>query len=130
MAGRGIQSIEQREPEESPKIMKKPLPQILDEMEKHIAAVEAAATKAEEARKVAEEAGYKAETEAKEARESAGVALGAAEEALQKAQAALPRDVLKKVLTSWQFLTMIVLVLLASIWAAVSISLGVSLIGR
>ena len=56
--------------------------------------------------------------------------MGTAEEALQKAQEALPREVLRKVLTSWQSLVMLVLIPLASIWAAVSISLGVSLIGR
>ncbi|MFA6347070.1 MAG: hypothetical protein WCX07_02130, partial [Dehalococcoidales bacterium] len=52
-----------------------------------------------------------------------------AEEALQKAQEALLRTLVKKVLSSKELTTIIVLAVLGSIFAAVTISLGLMLLG-
>lgn len=57
-------------------------------------------------------------------------AMKVAQDALQKAQNALTRDMARKIIGSWQFLGIAIIILLGAIWAAVSISLSVSLIGR
>ena len=121
---------------EASKILTKPLPQILEEMGESIRkaaedarraaelAAEAAARKADEARKSAEDAAKKAQ-EASQivARE----AERKAEEALKKADEALPANLVRKMLASWEFLTILILVFLGAVFAAVSISLGLAL---
>jgi len=92
---------EKDKPKEAPKILTKPLPQILDEMEDIIKTASEAARKAEEA-------------------------AAKAEEALSKAEKALVAAAAKASL-SWQMITIIIVVVLGSIFAAVAISLGLIL---
>lgn len=94
---------EKVKPKETPKILTKPLPQILDEMESIIESAAEAARKATEADAKAEEA------------------LSRAEEALVAAKA--------KASWSRQIIITMILVVLGSIFGAVAISLGLSLIG-
>lgn len=96
------------------KIMTEPLPQILAGIEDSIRAAYEAA---EDARKAALEARRAGE-------QAASIAQIRAEEAATKAAAALPSDLVKKVLSSWNFLAFIVLVVLASVVGSVAISLG------
>ena len=91
---------EKVKPKETPKILTKPLPQILDEMESIIESAAEAARKAAEADAKAEEA------------------LSKAEEALVAANTKTP--------FSWQTIIIMVLVVLGSIFGAVAISLGLS----
>lgn len=91
---------EKVKPKETPKILTKPLPQILDEMESIIESAAEAARKA-------------AEADAK------------AEEALSKAEEALVAAKTKTPLSS-ETIIILVLVVLASIFGAVAISLGLS----
>jgi len=88
---------------ETPKILTKPLPQILDEMESIIESATEAARKAAEANAKAEEA------------------LSKAEEALVAAKARAP--------LSWQMIAVFILIALCSILGAVAISIGLSHIG-
>ena len=94
---------EKVKPKETPKILTKPLPQILDEMESIIESAAEAARKAAEADAKAEEA------------------LSKAEEALVAAKTKTP--------LSWQIIITMILVVLGSIFGAVAISLGLSLLG-
>jgi len=91
---------EKVKPKETPKILTKPLPQILDEMESIIESAAEAARKAAEADAKAEEA------------------LSKAEEALVAAKTKTP--------VSGQTIIILVLVVLGSIFGAVAISLGLS----
>jgi ElaB/YqjD/DUF883 family membrane-anchored ribosome-binding protein len=95
---------EKVKPKETPKILTKPLPQILDEMEGIIESAAEAARRAAEANAKAEEA------------------LSKAEEALVAAKT--------KTLFSWQTIIIIVVVMLGSIFGAVAISLGLSALGQ
>ena len=64
------------------------------------------------------------------ARTTAQEAIIKAEEALKKAEEALPAAVLRKVLSSWEFLALLILTIVGSVVAAIAISLGLSLIGQ
>ena len=61
---------------------------------------------------------------------AAGQAAEKAEEALKKAEEALVATIVKKVFSSWEMITIIVLVVLGSVFAAVAISVGLGLLGR
>ncbi len=123
-------------PQEVSKILTKPLPVILEEMGESIRkaaedarraaelAAAAAAKKADEARKSAEDAAQKAQEVSQIA---AREAERKAEEALRKAEEALPAKLVRKILASWEFLAILVLVFLGAVFAAVSISLGLAL---
>jgi membrane protein involved in colicin uptake len=77
MVNRNSMPPEERRPEEAPKIMQKPLPQILDEMDENIRAAAEAARRAEEAARAAKEsakAATKASTEAEKRAEEARLA--------------------------------------------------------
>lgn len=148
MVSENVGPPEAGRPEEAPKILTKPLPQILDEMDGNIraaaeaarraqeaakAAREAAGTAteaAEEAAKRAEEARKAGEKAAEEIRKATEEAAARAEEAFKKAEEALPAVVVKKVLASWELLALLIVTILGSVFAAVAISLGLSLIGR
>ena len=56
MVNENTARAEARKPEEAPKILTKPLPQILDEMDQNIRVAAEAATRAEEAAKAARDA--------------------------------------------------------------------------
>jgi hypothetical protein len=53
----------------------------------------------------------------------------ATHEAMMKTVEELPAKLVKKVLTSWEFMVFILLVLVSSIFAAVAISVGISAFG-
>ena len=133
---------------ERSKILTKPLPEILDEMYDIIKAATQAASKAEEAtkaaRKAAEtceagekatgnatraaaEAAARAEEAAKTALKASEEAVGKAEEAVKKAEEAYVATLVKKVLSSWEFITTIAIIIIGSVFAAVTISLGLNL---
>ena len=78
------------------------------------------------------EAAIRAATEGvmKVAQRAAKEAQGAAEEAIAKAEAAVPSSLVKKVISSWEFKFFLIIILLGSIMGAVSISLGLSLLGQ
>jgi hypothetical protein len=77
---------------------------------------------AEKAQKVTESAAARAEKVAREAEK-------AAEEAVSKAEAAVPAALVRKVLASWEFKMFLVIVLLASVMSAISISVALSVWG-
>ena len=104
MANKSIGLQKSNTPEQTAKILTKPLPQILDEMEKSI--------------RVAGQAAIRAEEAARKARE--------AEEALRRTEETLVSAIAKKILSSWEMVTIIVLIVLGSVFAAVAISLGLS----
>jgi len=72
------------------------------------------------------EAAARAEEVARQAREAAAAAARAAEEAAAKAEAAIPASLVKKIISSWEFILFLVAVFLASVFAAVAISVGLS----
>ena len=53
----------------------------------------------------------------------------AAEEAGLKAAEAMPRAMVKKLLGSWEFMLFLIIAMLAAIFGAVAISVGISSIG-
>ena len=131
--------------EEGPEILTKPLPQILEEIERSInmanQAAQDAKDAAEQARKAANEVAAKAEAITKNAEElarqareagkaAAEEAVRKSEEAFRKAEEALSASIVRRVLTSGQFLAVIILVFLGAVFAGMSISLGLSLLGQ
>jgi len=112
---KGESPVEQKS-DEAPKIMTKPLPQILDDLEEYIRLVEEAVRQARAAAKESMEAA----AQAKAAGEKA------AADASAKAEAALPMALVKKVLSSWEFRLIILGVLCASIIGSIAISVGLS----
>ncbi len=100
-------------------------------------AIRAAREAADAARRAAEDAMMRAgeaNAIAKEARdiglaarEAAEAAANIAKEAATLAEGAMPKALIRKILSSWDFLFFILAVLLASIFSAVAISVGLSL---
>lgn len=109
MVEENVGSVGASKKREAPEILTKPLPQILDEIEVAIGAAKTAAGSAERASQRAEEAVMKAE------------------EALRKAEEIGQVSVIGKVLASWEFLTLIGVVFVGAVLAAVAISLGLGL---
>jgi hypothetical protein len=110
---------------ESLQILTKPLPQILDEMDANSRAAASAAKQAEAA--------------ARKAQETEGSILKAAEqavaesqrfttEAIEKMQDALVEATKRKVIASWEMTTLLLVLVLAAIFASVAISLGLGLL--
>jgi t-SNARE complex subunit (syntaxin) len=97
--------------EMAPKIMTKPLPVILDELENYIHRVE-------EAVKLAQAAAKDSRAAADQARESGEKAA----EAARKAAETLPKALVKKVIGSWEFIVILIVIILAAIISAVAIS--------
>ena len=77
-----------------------------------------------------EEAIRKAQEVELTAKEAADTAAKVAEEAISIAEGAISQKLIRKIISSWDFLAILLVVLLASIMAAVSLSLGLSLFGR
>jgi hypothetical protein len=92
-----------------PKIMTQPLPEILDQLETAVKEAQAAA---------------------RESRQAADEAKRAGAEAAAQAQAAIPSALIRRILASWEFKIFVLIVLLATIVASMSMTLGVSLMGR
>ena len=111
---------------EPSKILAEPLPRILEEMDENVkraakAAIEAAVKEAKtEMEKIA--------GQAREAAETAAAAASKAEEAFTKASEALPAELLKSIIRSRQFLGIIILFFLGSVFASVCIGFGLSLL--
>ena len=133
------------EGQESSEILTKPLPQILEEIERSIKlaneAAQGAKKAAEQARRSANEVAAKAEAVTKSAEEmarqareagktAAEEAIRMAEGAFRKAEAALQPTLVRRVVSSREFLTIIILVFMCAVFAGMSISLGLSLIGQ
>jgi hypothetical protein len=85
----------------SDKIMVEPLPKIIEELQ---VSIDAAKEAAREARKAAEEA--------------------------KLAGKEIPKEFIRKLISSGEFLTILIVIALATILSAVAISLGLSLLGR
>ena len=115
VSGKGGSPEEQRS-EETPKIMTKPLPQILDELEEYIRRVEEAVRQARAAARESREAAAQAKVAGEKA----------AAEAAAKAEAAIPRALVRKILSSWEFILIISVVVLASVFGSIAISVGLS----
>ena len=145
MAGRSVVPADFSEGQESSEILTKPLPQILEEIERSIKlaneAAQGAKKAAEQARRSANEVAAKAEAVTKSAEEmarqareagktAAEEAIRMAEGAFRKAEAALQPTLVRRVVSSREFLTIIILVFMCAVFAGMSISLGLSLIGQ
>jgi hypothetical protein len=121
MVDKNVGPDERKKAEEPPKILAEPLPQILKEMDENVKRATEAAVQA---------AVQEATAQINEARKSIEENTRKAEEALKKASEALPSELVKRVLSSWQFMSMLILFFLAAVFAATAISLGLSLIAR
>jgi len=135
--------------EEAPKILTKPLPQILDEMEATIKMAAEAEETAKAAKRAAEEAIAKAEKVGIEAKAAAretilkaenlaidagqtteaatAEAMKIAENAWKKAEGKLMSSMVKKVISSWEMITMLGVVFLGAVLAAIAIAVGLGL---
>lgn len=107
------------------KVLVKPLPQILNELEGHIKASEAAARRANESAGLAEQAAASAIAAAEESRlvgeRIAEEARLEAQEALAKAEEALVKAVIKR-LSRWDWIATLIVINLAIIFCAVLIA--------
>jgi len=93
------------------KVLVKPLPQILNELEKQIRAAEAAVRRANESAGLAEQA--------------AASAILEAQEALSKAEEALVKAVIKR-LSRWDWIATLIVINLAIIFCAVLIAFALA----
>ena len=134
---------DEEEKGESSKILVKPLPKILDEMDEKINLVRALAERvevasaeahnsAEDAKMAAEEAvgasgiaSAEATKAAEEATRAAGEATEAAEDAMARAEEALLKSVVKRLARS-QWMTVLIVINLAIIFAAVLLSVALT----
>jgi colicin import membrane protein len=111
------------------KVLVKPLPKILDELEGHIKSAEEAAKRAHESALLAQQAATKSIAASEYAREAgekaAEVARQAAEEALAKAEEALVKAVVKR-LARWEWITTLIVINLALIFGAVLLAFALA----
>jgi len=111
------------------KVLVKPLPHILNELDKNIKAAEEAALRAGASARLAEQAAASAIAAAEEARATgekiAQEAIREAQEALAKAEEALVKAVIKR-LSRWDWIATIVVINLALIFCAVLISFALA----
>ena len=111
------------------KVLTKPLPKVLDELEGYIEAAEAAARRANESVRLAQQAATESITAAKNAREAgekaAEAAKQAAEEALSKAEEALVKSVVKR-LTRWEWIATLIVINLAIVFGAVMLAFAMA----
>ena len=119
-----------------PKILVKPLPKILDEMERSINHVRELAERvevasaeahnsAEDSKRAAEEAVEASGIASAEARKAAGEATKAAGEAMVRAEEALLKSVVRRLARS-QWMTVLIVINLAIIFAAVLLSVALA----
>jgi phage shock protein A len=120
MIDKNVDPDEKKKPEE-PRILAEPLPKILKDMDENVKKATEAAIKA---------AIEEATAQINEARQSIEENRRKAEEALSKASEALPAELVKRVIGSWQLMSILILFFLAAVLAATAISLGLSLIAR
>ena len=145
MADKDVGPTDVSEQPADPEILTKPLPQILEEIERSIRLANEAAKDAkeaaEQARQSANEVAAKAEAVTKSAEEmarqardtgkaAADEAVRKAEEAFKKAEEALSASLVRRVLASRQFLAVMIVVFLGAVFAGMSISLGLTLMAR
>ena len=111
------------------KVLTKPLPRILDELEMHIKAAERAANSASESARLARVAASDSIAASKDAKiageMAAEKARKAAEEALAKAEEALVKAVVKR-LTNWEWITTLVIINLAIVFGAVMLAFALA----
>ncbi len=111
------------------KVLVKPLPQILNELEKQIRAAEAAVRRANESAGLAEQAAASAIAAAEESRlvgeRIAEEARLEAQEALSKAEEALVKAVMKR-LSRWDWIATLIVINLAIIFCAVLIAFALA----
>ena len=115
--------------ESGAKVLVKPLPEILDELEGHIKSAQAAADKASNSAELAEQAAQSAITAAEESRLAgeriAEEARLEAQEALSKAEEALVKAVIKR-LARWDWIATLIVINLAVIFCAVLIAFALA----
>ena len=111
------------------KVLTKPLPKILDELEIHIKAAQEAANRANESAMLARQAATESISASKDAREAgekaAEMASREAGEALAKAEEALVKAVVKR-LTRWEWITTLVVINLAIVFGAVLLAFALA----
>ena len=111
------------------KVLVKPLPHILNELEGHIKAAEAAVRRANESAGLAEQAAASAIAAAEESRlvgeRIAEEARLEAQEALSKAEEALVKAVLRR-LSRWDWIATLIVINLAIIFCAVLIAFALA----
>jgi colicin import membrane protein len=111
------------------KVLVKPLPKILDELEGHIKTAEEAAKRAHDSALLAQQAANKSIAASENAREAiekaTEVARKAADEALAKAEEALVKAVVKR-LSRWEWITTLIVINLAIIFGAVLLALALA----
>jgi colicin import membrane protein len=118
-------------PEEEPgdKVLVKPLPHILNELEGHIKSAEAASERARNSAELAEQAAQNAIVAAEESRLAgeriAEEARLEAQEALSKAEEALVKAVVKR-LARWDWVATLIVINLAIIFCAVLIAFALA----
>ena len=111
------------------KVLTKPLPKVLDELEGHIKAAKEAAQRANESASLAQQAAADSITASKDAREAgeraAEVARKEAALALTKAEEALVKAVVKR-LARWDWIATLIVVNLAIVFGAVMLAFALA----
>ena len=110
-------------------VLTKPLPKVLDELERHIKATEEAARRATESAKLAQQAAADSIAAANNAQEvgerAAEVARKEAQEALAKAEEALVKAVVKR-LARWDWIATLIVINLAIVFGAVMLAFALA----
>ena len=111
------------------KVLTKPLPKILDELEGHIKAAKEAAARANESSRLAQQAAADSITASKEAYEAgeraAEAARKEAEKAMAKAEEALVKAVIKR-LARWDWIATLIVINLAIVFGAVMLAFALA----
>ena len=111
------------------KVLTKPLPKVLDELEGHIKATEEAARRANESAKLAQQAAADSIAAVKNAQEvgerAAEVARKEAQEALAKAEEAMVKAVVKR-LARWDWIATLIVINLAIVFGAVMLAFALA----
>jgi len=111
------------------KVLTKPLPKVLDELEVNIKAAKEAAQRANESARLAQQAAADSITASKEAREAGErateVARKEAEKALAKAEEALVKAVVKR-LSRWDWIATLIVINLAIVFGAVMLAFALA----
>jgi len=111
------------------KVLTKPLPKVLDELEGHIKAADEASKRANESARLGQQAAADSITASKEAREAgekyAEVARKEAEKAMAKAEEALVKAVVKR-LARWDWIATLIVINLAIVFGAVMLAFALA----
>ena len=111
------------------KVLTKPLPKVLDELEMHIKAAQEAANRANESAMLARQAAMESVSASKDAREAGEkateMASKEASEALAKAEEALVKAVVRR-LTRWEWITTLIVINLAIVFGAVMLAFALA----